>query len=97
MQMSNHRAIHIAEGVVIGATLGMATGILFAPKSGKYLRHDLARDAHKNWKKVRHFYFDTQARVDRILDDAKKGAEALRREADRQLREAQAQAKELLG
>ncbi len=96
MHTNNHRAVHIAEGVLIGATLGLATGLLFAPKSGKDLRRDLAKDARKDWKKVTHLYSDTHARVDRMLENANEKAEALIVEAEDRLREARAKAKEIL-
>jgi gas vesicle protein len=96
MHLNNH-SIHVTEGVLIGTSLGLATGILFAPKSGKELRHNLAKKTEKSWRKMTHFYSDTQARADRILKDARKRAKVLRREADHQLRQAQAKAEEILG
>lgn len=41
-------------GTLIGSSMGIAAGILLAPKSGKKLRDDFRRKTDKTFKRVSH-------------------------------------------
>lgn len=50
MVMKQNTTVKILEGVLAGAALGVAAGMLLAPKPGKKLRkdiHDMAADIYK--------------------------------------------------
>ena len=64
--MSKKSAGHFALGAVLGAALGAIGGLLFAPKSGKETRKDIAKKAG-----------EAKDFVDEKTDDAKKHASKL--------------------
>ena len=43
---------HLVEGVLVGAALGVAAGLLFAPKAGKKIRGDIRNRAADFYKHI---------------------------------------------
>lgn len=50
----------VATGVVAGSTIGVTAGVLFAPKSGKETRADIANEAKELSDKSKLFIDDTK-------------------------------------
>lgn len=84
------------KGFFVGGILGGLAGLFFAPKSGKELRAELARRGCEIGEKAGEFSSEAQAKVGAILDDARRRAEGLKKEADRQIMEARQKAGEAL-
>jgi gas vesicle protein len=87
---------HFFTGFLIGGVLGILTGILFAPKSGKELRSDIEEKGIEVLKDGKEIYADASTRVKEIIEEAKHQAKELKQEADRHLSEARQKAKEIL-
>ena len=76
------------KGFFVGSILGGLAGLFFAPpESGKELRADLAQRGCEIAAKADEFSSEAQAKVGAILDDARRRAEGLKKEADRQIME----------
>jgi gas vesicle protein len=60
--------IYMLAGVGLGAIIGAAAGLLFAPKAGDELRHDLA-DKYKEMKHKSEEWISEQ-RAKKAVDDA---------------------------
>ena len=71
------------EGLIIGGLIGAVIGILYAPKSGKETREDIARKTEELMARAREEY-------ELALEKSKKAYEA----AVKRLKEAEATAKE---
>ncbi len=54
MTANRHDLGNILGGALIGSSLGIAAGFLFAPKSGRELRSEFSRRADKTFRRVRH-------------------------------------------
>jgi gas vesicle protein len=81
MYGTNHGAIdgqssHFALGLLCGAAVGAAVGILLAPKSGAELRSQLATSAGRLRKTVDDGYQHASDMVEQVVED---GREAVRR------------------
>lgn len=50
----------VATGVVAGSAIGVTAGVLFAPKSGKETRADIANEAKELSEKSKSFINDTK-------------------------------------
>jgi gas vesicle protein len=84
MQPTNEKRLAILEGVVIGSSLGLLAGILFAPKSGEELRFGMKEKAENTIGEIKNIYSDAEMKAKAILEDAKHRAEDLRRETTHQ-------------
>ena len=87
---------HFFRGFLIGGVLGVLSGILFAPKSGKELRSDIQQKGNEVLRDGHEIYADASTRVKEIIEEAKHQAKELKQEADRHLSEARQKAKEIL-
>jgi gas vesicle protein len=77
------RCIDFAKGLVIGGLIGAVLGVLYAPKSGKETREDIARKTEDLMVRAREEY-------EQALDKSKKAYDA----AVKRLKEAEVSAKE---
>jgi gas vesicle protein len=64
----------VAVGVLSGAALGAAAGLLFAPKTGAAMRRDLRRSAQRLSRRAIRLYEDASEAVE---DLAAQGARAI--------------------
>ena len=76
----------LVKGVVIGGLIGAALGILFAPKSGKETRQDIANKADELLAKAKDEYEKTVEK-----------SKAVYEEAVRRLKDAEGAAREKVG
>lgn len=67
----NHDSRMRGQGLLVGALVGAAAGILFAPKSGKQTREDLKEAFNDTVDTVRDTTYD-------VIDQAKDGYEDLK-------------------
>lgn len=76
----------LAVGAAIGAVAGVVTGLLFAPKSGKETRKDIADTAVKAKEKVlaeaKHAEVELRKIADRVEDEARKHGKNLSKAAE---------------
>lgn len=73
---SNGHSQQFTMGLLCGAAVGAAIGMLLAPKSGSELRSDLSGAANKLRKTVDNGYQQAQGMVDQVVEE---GREAVRR------------------
>jgi gas vesicle protein len=76
MQSSNGSHHSFTVGLVCGAAIGAAVGLLLAPRSGAELRSDLAGQANRLRRSMNDRYNQASGMVDRVVED---GREAMRR------------------
>ena len=76
--MDNRNVIFTA-GLLCGAAIGAALGLLYAPKSGEAMRRDLKRQADRLSHRA-HKMYDRAA--DKVSDMAERGADALQHATD---------------
>lgn len=76
MYASDHSSHSFSVGLLCGAAIGAAVGLLLAPKSGAELRTTIAGSATKLRKTFNQKYDDAAGMVGRVVDD---GREAMRR------------------
>ncbi len=77
---------NIALGIGIGSALGVAAGILFAPKSGKETRHIIVDQTSETIKKIKDNVIATNAKISssvrekgsRLREAGQKGFEAVK-------------------
>lgn len=77
---------NIALGIGIGSALGVAAGILFAPKSGKETRHIIVDQTSETIKKIKDNAIATNAKISssarekgsRLREAGQKGFEAVK-------------------
>jgi gas vesicle protein len=65
------------KGIIVGSALGALLGILYAPKSGKETREDLAQKAEDLMAKAKVEYERAMERSKRVYDEAIKRAEEI--------------------
>lgn len=72
----------VATGAAIGTALGAVTGLLFAPKSGKETRKDIADKSKEVADNVKHTIEDsvevTKEWTDKIMQDVKVNVDVLK-------------------
>lgn len=93
MEENEKPQCHFFMGFLIGGVLGVLSGILFAPKSGKELRSDITEKGSEVLKDGKEIYLDASTRVREIVAEAKHQVKELKQEADRHLSEARQKAK----
>lgn len=64
-------------GVVTGGVVGGLIALLYAPKSGKRLRRDIAEKKDEVIEDVEHYIEVTKDKASRLISDGKKKAEAI--------------------
>jgi gas vesicle protein len=69
-------------GLLIGAALGALAGILFAPKSGKELRHDIKKKGNEILEDGKDLYADTNAKAKEIFGEVTHQAKELKKGAE---------------
>ncbi len=75
--MGNGRTF--AMGLLWGATVGLAAGLLFAPQAGAATRRELRRSAERLSKRAMKLYDDASETVEQLAD---RGADVLDRTKD---------------
>lgn len=73
---AHHRGSDFMVGVLCGAAVGAAIGLLMAPKPGSEFRHQLADSAGRWRGKVSGRYDQAAAKVENLVD---RGREAMRK------------------
>lgn len=100
------------KGLMVGSILGGAVGaiiaLLFAPKSGKELRHDIAEKTNELYQKASNYFADVQQKVDQevwetvnegkqraqnIIESAKAQAQKILENAEKIIEDAKEKAK----
>jgi gas vesicle protein len=76
---SDHGQHHFAVGVLCGAAVGAAIGLLLAPKSGAQLRSDLSGSARRLRRTVDDGYRQATEMVDHVIEE---GRDAVRQGKD---------------
>jgi gas vesicle protein len=86
----------LALGALIGATAGAITALLFAPKTGRELRQDLAIKSGEIYDDVEDIVASAvntgKTRAQEIISSAKKQAEGLMRNAEKIMADAKVKA-----
>jgi len=67
----NGSAAKFGVGLLIGAAVGFAIGILYAPSSGKETRAIIKEKAEKAENKAEELVEEAKKRTKKIIDDAK--------------------------
>jgi len=75
------------EGVLLGGVLGFVGGVLFAPKSGRELRKDLANGSDELVKQAGTSVSDFKDRSQQALQDFQKKGDATIKQATQQFQE----------
>ena len=87
----DEKAKGILVGIAAGSAIGAAAGLMFASKSGKELREDIARRGNELYEDTRRMVSDSQmkakAAFDDVVEDARHRAEGLKKEAMSRLSE----------
>lgn len=68
-------------GVLAGGIAGSVTALLYAPKSGRELRKDIGQKKDKLVSDVDRYYEDTKKRLDVMIDEGKRKAENIIKDA----------------
>jgi gas vesicle protein len=76
MYTNDHSSHSFSVGLLCGAAIGAAVGLLLAPKSGAELRNTIAGSATRLRKTFNDRYDDAAGMVGRVVED---GREAVRR------------------
>lgn len=74
-----HGLVYVLAGIGLGALIGAAVGLLFAPKAGSELREDLGHKLDELKGKVSELTGEVTQKLSHTVDRAK---HAVRREAD---------------
>jgi gas vesicle protein len=75
------------EGILIGGVLGFVGGILFAPKSGRELRRDLADGSDEIYKQASTSITDFKDRSQQAMQDFQSKGDAAIKQATQQFQE----------
>ena len=75
------------EGLLLGGVLGFIGGILFAPKSGKELRKDLAEGSDELYRQASGSISDFKDRGQQAVQDFQNKSDAVLKQATQQLQE----------
>lgn len=75
------------EGLLLGGALGFIGGILFAPKSGKELRKDLADGSDELYRQASTSVSDFKDRGQQAVQDFQTRSDAVLKQATQQLQE----------
>lgn len=84
--MSNS-STRFLEGLLLGGVLGFIGGILFAPKSGKELRKDLADGSDELYRQASTSISDFKDRGQQAVQDFQSRSDAVIKQATQQLQE----------
>lgn len=79
----------LLKGLIIGGLIGAALGILYAPKSGRETREDIARKAEDLLDKAKKEYEISTAKSKLAYESAVKGLQELQLSAKEKLEEAE--------
>lgn len=82
------------EGLLIGGLLGFIGGVLFAPKSGREFRKDLADGSDELYKQASSSISDFKDRGQQAVQDFQNKGDAVLKQAAQQLQETRDQLKE---
>lgn len=63
------------KGLIVGGLIGVALGILYAPKSGKETREDICRSTEELLEKAREQYEQAKKRMDTLASKGKESYE----------------------
>jgi gas vesicle protein len=66
-QMRINTAKNLALGATIGSAIGATAGLLFAPRSGRETREEIARRTNESMDAIRDNVSDTKARISSSL------------------------------
>jgi len=75
------------EGILIGGVLGFVGGVLFAPKSGRELRRDLADGSDEMYKQASTSITDFKDRSQQAMQDFQSKGDAAIKQATQQFQE----------
>jgi len=75
----DNRNMVFTVGLICGAAIGAAVGLLYAPKAGDATRRDLKRHADRFSRRARSIY---DSATDTVGDLAERGADAMDRVSD---------------
>ncbi len=75
----DNRNMVFTMGLICGAALGAAVGMLYAPKAGDAMRRDLKRQADRFTRRARSLYDNA---TETVGDFAERGADAIDRVTD---------------
>ena len=75
------------EGLLLGGVLGFIGGILFAPKSGKELRQELADGSDEMYRQASTSISDFKDRGQQAVQDFQSRSDAVIKQATQQLQE----------
>ncbi len=64
----------VAAGIIAGSAVGVVTGLLIAPKSGKEMREDIADKTKEGLETAKHKVSDVVGKKDDPLTAARKAA-----------------------
>ena len=59
------------KGLIIGGLIGVALGILYAPKSGKETREEISHSAEELLKKTKAQYEEVCKKIEKLADQEK--------------------------
>jgi gas vesicle protein len=68
---NNNSAASFGIGLAVGAVVGLALGLLYAPRSGKEMRELIKEKSGETWRKADEILKEAQERAKRIIDDAR--------------------------
>jgi gas vesicle protein len=67
-------------GLLVGATVGLALGFLYAPRSGREMRALVREKGEETWHKADDIVKEAEARAKKIIEDARGKAAELKKE-----------------
>jgi gas vesicle protein len=92
--MSSEERGSLLKGLIIGGLIGAAIGILYAPKSGKETRDDIARKTEDLMTRAREEYEKAVAKSKLAYESAVKHLEELESSAKEKVEEVEAKVSE---